>query len=571
MITLSVSWTPADSSSIPITIAAIILIVLHRRHVKKLAREDANDKHKSLDFGLDDRPQPGPGPNGIKAPAMTEMSREDAVSTLRADKGMSMDMGSSPYLLPPGAQGSRESVLSMAKSLDKDDNYRKASQAWGDSGSVRSQSQPRRYPDDNSSYAGSIRGGDEMTQSLMRNAQRMSRSNPPTSRNSMTLPSIQEPEHGHQLPERGMTDPMPRLNTRSPASPTPLMTNFSPVSPSNSSPSGLSPGGSRPVRTSSRSPDIIQPQQAIISSPVEYSEPTLPVLGQTTYNEQQQPTIPRLHSMEAPTQTLRPQSDQSDYGDITRQNPTLPTLSAITFDENEHNAPAQTGTAAKSIDPEAVADLRRMTMGLRPLPPDDPTDNPEQRANRIRSFYKEYFDDSRPHPAEYQEDYDQDYLMDGAMYDPNTGAFVMANQAPFAEGTQGMQRRAMTPPPRFQSAAPMHLGLPATPRMGSSASGQMPRGPGGPPAKPKKKAPPPAPLQFLPTPHMLTGDYQNIAIDFVPPSKIRDAAAGVPASPKGGLRPYSPAAKGRTPVISAFDELAVIPSPYVFTQPILKL
>jgi hypothetical protein len=27
------------------------------------------------------------------------------------------------------------------------------------------------------------------------------------------------------------------------------------------------------------------------------------------------------------------------------------------------------------------------------LPPEDPADNPEQRANRIRSFYKEYFDE----------------------------------------------------------------------------------------------------------------------------------------------------------------------------------
>lgn len=33
------------------------------------------------------------------------------------------------------------------------------------------------------------------------------------------------------------------------------------------------------------------------------------------------------------------------------------------------------------------------------MPSDDPQENPEERANRIRSFYKEYFDDSKPEPA----------------------------------------------------------------------------------------------------------------------------------------------------------------------------
>lgn len=48
---------------VPILIAICILIYLHRRHVRRLRREDANDKHKSLDFGLDIvelRPKEGP-------------------------------------------------------------------------------------------------------------------------------------------------------------------------------------------------------------------------------------------------------------------------------------------------------------------------------------------------------------------------------------------------------------------------------------------------------------------------------------------------------------------------------
>jgi len=37
---------------IPLTVAMVIFIVLHRRHVRKLRSEDANDRHKSLDFGM---------------------------------------------------------------------------------------------------------------------------------------------------------------------------------------------------------------------------------------------------------------------------------------------------------------------------------------------------------------------------------------------------------------------------------------------------------------------------------------------------------------------------------------
>src|SRR5690606_21551477 len=45
-------------------------------------------------------------------------------------------------------------------------------------------------------------------------------------------------------------------------------------------------------------------------------------------------------------------------------------------------------------------DERRLSVGLRPLPPYEIMDSedPEHRANRIRSFYKEYFEDTQPQP-----------------------------------------------------------------------------------------------------------------------------------------------------------------------------
>ena len=97
-------------------------------------------------------------------------------------------------------------------------------------------------------------------------------------------------------------------------------------------------------------------------------------------------------------------------------------------------------------------EAKRLSVGFRPLPPDEVTESedPEYRANRIRSFYKEYFEESTagapPVPTmprggpQYYEDYDENYLEEAAYYDADRNAFVM----PYA---QSVTRRAMTPPP----------------------------------------------------------------------------------------------------------------------------
>jgi hypothetical protein len=88
-----------------------------------------------------------------------------------------------------------------------------------------------------------------------------------------------------------------------------------------------------------------------------------------------------------------------------------------------------------------------------------------------------------------------------------------------------------------------------------SASGRM-----GPPRKPM---PPPAALTTLPTPSKLRDDTLAIMnpLDFAPPQTFRDRVAGRSESPLGERRPYSPAVPSFVPVVSAFDELAPIPSP----------
>jgi hypothetical protein len=207
-------------------------------------------------------------------------------------------------------------------------------------------------------------------------------------------------------------------------------------------------------------------------------------------------------------------------------------------------------------------DINRLSvMGTRPLPPVDPNDTPEVRANRIRSFYKEYFDENAPGPrgqaVEYQEDHREEFMQYGEapIYDPATDSYVM----PFA---QPVGRRAMTPPPR---APPRFQG--ARPRAGSSSSGQYaPRGrafsnlsgrPG-----PKKILPPPKALNILPTPHMLREELLANPLDFAPPPTYRDRAMGSGrSSPVGGVRPYSPTVRAHTPLVSAFDDLPSMPSP----------
>lgn len=205
-------------------------------------------------------------------------------------------------------------------------------------------------------------------------------------------------------------------------------------------------------------------------------------------------------------------------------------------------------------------------MGVRPLPPDDPAENAEQRANRIRSFYKEYFDHSRPNPQQaYYEDFDPSY-MGAAMYD-SQNADYMPPQAPYA---QPMGRRAMTPPPRGAGGPAFAPG--AHDRHYSSMSAGRP-GPRGRPAQraaaPKKKLPPPKALTSLPTPHLLREDSALILnpTDFAPPTSFREIQNGRgPDSPKPIQRPYGVSVKPYSPLVSSFEDLGAMPSPHALRK-----
>lgn len=283
--------------------------------------------------------------------------------------------------------------------------------------------------------------------------------------------------------------------------------------------------------------------------------------------------------------------NDSDYGDNFEITPPSPA--------RDHHAQAQGHRYSMDVPPEEYVqaglgapgfDAKRLSMGFRPLPPDAATehDDPEVRANRIRSFYKEYFDESKPAPAgQYYEDYDVNYLdqqsqrhmyQQQGQYDPNSNAFVM----PYAEP---VTRRAMTPPPGGMRGPPRFQGGPR-PRNGSFGAmstmsgggrrgpqmyppGPYPPGPrahssaSGRTGPPKRNLPPPSPLNTLPTPSKLKDDSFALmnSLEFAPPSSYRERVQGRSESPLGERRPYSPAVPAFAPIASSYDELGAIPSP----------
>ncbi|QMW41792.1 hypothetical protein G4B11_005116 [Aspergillus flavus] len=518
---------------VPILCAVIVLIYLHRRNVRKLRSEDANDKHRSLDFGLDLEPT-----GGGNAMRQTEKSN----GSYNHNKGISLDIGPSPYLLPPGLHGSRDSLHSLSRSIGGDDKYRHATSFLGDNASVRSQS--RGAQDDAPSFTGSARKaalGDDMKQGLLGNAQRMSRSSPPLYISPgedgahVQVDPIAQPDHGFQF--------------ELPRSPSPILIPGAPstkesITPTNNVDKDAGDFGNSDDRPGGR-------LNLALQDPITTPRISLPLSDAASDydNGNPEPAIPavNIHRIE----------NSPRYG----KGPDHPAIPDTPPDESSQ-APGLT------VDPRR--DTRRLTLGLRPLPPEDPSDNPEQRANRIRSFYKEYFDENKNGRETYygpESYHDVDYI-----YDSATGDYYDSVPAPFAEP---IHRRAMTPPPRlpprFQGGG-RHMPSGSIggfsdrinspgPRAFSSASGRLPGAP-----KIRKPAPPPAPLQLLPTPHMLKDDSIMGAIDYAPGKSYRDQREGRPETPLGGLQPFSPTMRAHTPLVSSFNELAVIPSPHALRK-----
>ena len=602
---------------IPVVVGAIVLLYLHRRNIRKLREEDAKDPTNGLDFGMEE-PASKPGRKRKSFFGGGEKS-------IHKGNQLSLDMNlSSPYLLPPNMHQSRDSLARTYHDLN--DPYRTVAQyANSDAGSLRSVTPSASKhgslaPSQSFGHGGRLppSRSDSMPKPLPRSP------NDPASR--FSLPKAPEPTH---QPPRAAEEERAQSPPRSVAPIVPVIDSIAHHEEVHHTGVVEMPDVDVPAQALSRDSHYGMP-----SPPFEHDKPMLAELPA----QHEQGQVGTAHSEMDNFELLPPQDHSAGLGlDMELPHILSPDEGApgqaVSHDyhhqqdhylegyaadyqpeyngDYQHNQPQmqvsqyyeedEPYSRGRSPERQAPADgtlgvpqqqVRRLSVGARPLPPDEvmESEDPEYRANRIRSFYKEYFDvGEQHHPpmpggrqggGEYYEDYDSNYLGDAAYYDADTNTFVM----PYA---QPVTRRAMTPPPagRFRggprgpgprggprgphgfSGSVSGMSLPGgrhgragsafSPRPGSSASARMMRGP------PKKKLPPPSALHTLPTPSKLKDDSFALfnATDFAPPDSVRDHASGRSQSPLGERRPYIPKLPVASPLATAFDELSALPSP----------
>ncbi|KAH8678089.1 hypothetical protein BX600DRAFT_531919 [Xylariales sp. PMI_506] len=610
---------PGRHSSIPIVIVLCVLYYLHRRTAKRHKREDEVAKYKSLDFGMGE----GVVKGGKRKSKLFGGGEKEAASHT---KGLSMDMNlSSPYLLPPDLHQSRESLYSLAKTLHQnEDPYRHVdSFIASDAASMRSF--PKGMDKRSSTYTAhtAYSGRDMPRVQSNQNLPPRQKSLPtgplpqiPTRAQEPTYQEPPVPQPTHPITplknDFRFTDddiPVPQVG----GTPVHPVTDEFVAMPDIQEPAPVAQKNALPNRNSRpASFESIKPEHAYAvndrdSSALPASDlyrvtgSGLGIMESTSDRDELHISAPAVNSL-PPRKDSRVISDvPSEYEDFARH------LDFDRHDVHEHVEEPRGGYLDMHADhhvqeePPLTAGLavpqqnqKRLSVGFRPLPPDEllESEDPEYRANRIRSFYKEYFDDSKeerpplpqPQSVQYYEDYDAGYGGDGAYFDPETNAFVM----PYA---QPVTRRAMTPPPNNrrpmpgprQRGPPGPMGPPgpqsrpragstmsggrfgtASPRPGSSASARM----GGRTPGPRKPMPPPAALTTLPTPSKLKDDALSILnpLDFAPPPTFKDKARGRSQSPLGERRPYQLTVPVSSPLVSSFDDMAALPSPHLLRK-----
>lgn len=566
--------------AVPVLVVLFVLVYLHRRNNKRVAQEDMDAKYRSLDFGVD--------AVGGKKRRSAFFGKEKDPSSHRAQLSMDMNL-SSPYLLPPDLHHSRESLNSLARSIHKsEDPYRPVTEYTNSEiGSLRSF--PKGPGRDSSSIYTSKTGSSD-DRSSSRGAKRTP-GMPPSRENSLPTP----------------TSPLPQQPF--PTARTPQRLHFEEDVPAPLAPSKNEFKFTESPREvpSEQVPTIQEPPAA--ASRISHraiTETVRPISGESAIVDQE--SMSPQHGSQAAAQS-------SDNKDSTRppRNDSMPVIEQSGLEDyngySNHfqiNTPEQPQHAsAQPMAPQEGGrsaglgvpgqDNRRLSVGFRPLPPDDflESEDPEFRANRIRSFYKEYFEDTKQEPARppmpappqngYYEDYDQGYLGEAAYFDPETNTFVMPYAAP-------VTRRAMTPPPtnrrpmpgprqrgppgampgpggpagRPRAGSTMSAGrwAPMSPRPGSSASNPRAN------TKPRKPMPPPTDLNTLPTPSKLKDDSFAIfnAMEFAPPPTFKDKASGRSQSPVGERVPYRSNTPVHSPLVSAFEDTTPLPSPHLLRK-----
>ncbi|KAK5104275.1 hypothetical protein LTS08_002162 [Lithohypha guttulata] len=588
---------------VPVVIIAIILVVIWRRRQRIVRQEEANDKYRSLDFGVDESAVREK--KGEKNKAAPEMSIAEIKSTLRKNRGLSLDLGAAnPYMLPSEVQSPRESLRSLSRAGD--DRYRPTTFV-PDDGSLRSPSSLS-HGDGSSIFTGSTR---QRTGTMDTDSRQDLLPRIPPKRDGSEIASVRKPLPIAEKAQSGsLALPVPMSNRTSTLSTASSNANFVAIRASNNYLGQFISGGQKkhePAKAKDEQPGLIVSETEIQVTPPPNEPRELPAVvvhgepinqgGQSRVDASQssgqfaaelptnqelrpqpsnEPTLPQIRTdmveMDATPQEQFPQRTQSKHTPqhhnqqahaTNARHPPAPEVNA--GQHQDHADDASDYYEEEGYDYGEYADYmdytyRNSTMGVRPLPPDDPTENPEQRANRIRSFYKEYFDDggptngARPNRASYydgSEQYEQYDDFDYGYYEQShsRGPSIksdMPRQGRHRAFTHGSYGSHMPGPRAFSSMSG---------RPGQAGYGRRP--------PPKKNLPPPKPLQMLPTPHKLKDDdFLPNVLDFAPPQVFRNQRSGTPDSLRGGLRPYSPSVKAHVPLNSSFDDLAVIPSPF---------
>ncbi|KAK6510002.1 hypothetical protein TWF481_004716 [Arthrobotrys musiformis] len=598
--------------AIPVVGALVILVFLHQRHLRKLKAEDRMDKTKSMDFGME-----YPSAGGKKSRGLGGAG----ASSGRHKNQLSLDMDvAAPYLLPPELQGSRESLHSMSRVYVTDDDKYKPSNSmnrlpYGNGSAAPSLAGPRNNRD-SSLYTASIRQHEDSTESLtadlLGHSSKMATSAPPA--RGASLPSNQKTVPELQLPE---------LAFEASRSQAPRGPGLFPSETEGRDSYIDKDGGDLRRSHMHLLPHIGfgTPSELDSSKPSEKSAelPAQPVAQEL----QAQPVAQTAPQLKLDEKVSTP-FEGLNFGTETDKDASLPQV----VEPEPQQAPAPPQPRMSTMGGLEVnygnrLEPRRLSYGFRPLPPAaEGGEDAEERAMRIRSFYKEYFDDANPggldyyaqaqatepmpplptnvnnadgynnysenqnatyNQGYYEQDYSNGYNQEyGDYYQDNNAGYedqyyddTYANpQRPFAEPPT---RRAMTPPPR----APPRFQQGPGPRPGSSASN---RGPpprsyssqsnryNGPPSRGirapsslRKNAVPEEPLLILPTPHLLKEDAFASPIGFAPAPRSKEFRNGTESevgSAKGGVKPYSPGVRAHTPLASAFDELSVLPTPH---------
>jgi len=600
------TWPIIIGVIVPVLIIAIILLVIWRRRRAFKKREKANDKYKSLDYGVDGAPVKEKNGRKKLRKDGPEMTVTDPTSTKR-ERGISMDLGTvNPYVLPPGVHQSRDSLQSLSRSINIGDDKYHATTFIPDDGSIRSPSSLRSGNNSPSMWTGSIHQRFE-TESK---TELLSQTPPPE---TAETPNLSIPHPTARKPQTGLLAPTaPGLNRDSTLSTVSSNAGVNALRASNNYLSAYIRGGQTtivPEKTEKSTFHAVVTEadpSPIAELPCELPAAVIqhqPPKRQSSFHEStpidhtslehktmhtarkaseidlsqhghREPALPRTgpppHELGNSSKPQFSEQSRNIRGAInhrprvSEQNPEEPIVAKV---EGQHNVrqPREDGPP-ENIGENGTGEYqdyldytyRGSMMGVRPLPPDDPSENPEQRANRIRSFYKEYFDDGvngvkpgQPHPTNYFDGSEQ--FEEGFGYYERPPAQVYS-RGPSVYSTVDKRHRSMS-----HDSHGYYNG----PRPYSGMSGQMgPRSS----AKnvPKKKLPPPKPLMVLPTPHKLNnsdGDFLPNVVDFAPPQAFRNQRSGTPDSLYGGLKPYSPSVRAHVPLNSSFDDLAVIPSP----------